>query len=119
MKIYFPELVQLHNYPSVNAQNARFSNWKTLNGKNLSNSEKVFKKLKFQIHHHDITGIISASPGSIERVLFVIFNKIKKIEQEKSMTEYNSVEGSTDREGDYKINSEISAQLAEKEDTIQ
>lgn len=32
MKIYYPELVQLHNYPSVSAQNAKYSNWKTLNG---------------------------------------------------------------------------------------
>jgi hypothetical protein len=36
MKIYFPELVQLHNYPQVSAQNAKYSNWKTLNGNAIS-----------------------------------------------------------------------------------
>ena len=33
MKMYYPELVQLHNYPAVSAQSAKFSNWKTLNCK--------------------------------------------------------------------------------------
>ena len=36
MKLYFPELVQIHNYPAVSAQNARYSNWKTLNGNSFS-----------------------------------------------------------------------------------
>lgn len=31
MKIFFPDLVQIHNYPAVSAKNAKFSNWKTLN----------------------------------------------------------------------------------------
>lgn len=83
MKIYFPELVQLHNYPAVSAQNARFSNWKTLNGTINLYLDKVFKKLKFQICNNDITSIIKATPGVIERVLYVIFSKIKKIQQER------------------------------------
>ena len=33
MKTYFPRLVQLHNYPSGSALNAKYSNWKTLNGR--------------------------------------------------------------------------------------
>lgn len=32
MKQYYPNLVQLHNYPAASALNAKFSNWKTLNG---------------------------------------------------------------------------------------
>ena len=79
MKLYYPEMVQLHNYPNVSAQNAKFSNWKTLNCSYSSNIEKVFKKLKFHIHTNDITEIIRATPGTIERVLFVIFSKIRKI----------------------------------------
>jgi len=41
----------------------------------------VFKKLRFHISSSDIAGIIRATPGTIERVLFAIFNRIKKIEQ--------------------------------------
>ena len=31
LKQYHPKLVQLHNYPSASALNAKFNNWKTLN----------------------------------------------------------------------------------------
>ena len=54
MKMYYPEMVQLHNYPAVSAQNAKYSNWKTLNCKDIIIVEKVFKKLRFQIHGNDI-----------------------------------------------------------------
>ena len=40
MKLYYPELVQLHNYPPVSAQNAKYSNWKTLNGKHCPTQRK-------------------------------------------------------------------------------
>lgn len=43
MRIYFPDLVQIHNYPPVSAKNARFSNWKTLNC-NISLIQKRFSK---------------------------------------------------------------------------
>lgn len=43
MKIYFPDLVQIHNYPAVSAKNAKFSNWKTLNCKH-SLIQKRFSK---------------------------------------------------------------------------
>jgi hypothetical protein len=33
LKQYYPKLVQLHNYPSASALNAKFNNWKTLNCK--------------------------------------------------------------------------------------
>lgn len=32
LKQYQPRLVQLHNYPAASALNAKFNNWKTLNG---------------------------------------------------------------------------------------
>lgn len=32
LRQYHPRLVQLHNYPSASALNAKFNNWKTLNG---------------------------------------------------------------------------------------
>lgn len=37
LKNYHPKLVQLHNYPSASALNAKFSNWKTLNGTSSMN----------------------------------------------------------------------------------
>ena len=120
MKLYFPTLVQLHNYPPVNAKNARFSNWKTLNGTFSLTLDKVFKKLRFQIHPNDITGIITAVPGAAERVLFLIYTRVKKHEQETMAAEYTSIEGrNVVDSAESKINSHISAQLALKEDTIQ
>jgi hypothetical protein len=78
-----------------------------------SHLEKVFKKIKFQIHPNDIRGIIEGGPGYIERVLFVIFSKIKKHEQERSAENYTSVEGrNAVLSSESKINSQISAQLA-------
>jgi hypothetical protein len=32
LKQYHPRLVHLHNYPPASALNAKFNNWKTLNG---------------------------------------------------------------------------------------
>lgn len=79
----------------------------------------MFRKLKFQIHPHDIAGIIKALPGNIERVLFLIYSRIRKIEQEKEANE-SSLEGrNAVISAESKINSQISARLVEKEETIQ
>jgi hypothetical protein len=43
MKMYHPDLVQIHNYPAVSALNSRFSNWKTLNG-NTSYIQRKYSK---------------------------------------------------------------------------
>lgn len=45
-------------------------------------AEKVFKKLKFQIHTNDIMNIITAAPGYVEKVLYVIYCKIKRHQEE-------------------------------------
>ena len=31
VRIYRPELIQLHNYPTVSSLSAKYENWKTLN----------------------------------------------------------------------------------------
>jgi len=33
IKMYRPDLVQIHNYPTVSALSAKFANWQTLNSK--------------------------------------------------------------------------------------
>ena len=48
MKIYFPELVQIHNYPPVSAKNAKFSNWKTLNCNSIIIQKKYSKDSSFK-----------------------------------------------------------------------
>lgn len=48
MKIYFPELVHIHNYPPVSAKNAKFSNWKTLNCKAILTQKKSSKNSNFR-----------------------------------------------------------------------
>ena len=40
--------------------------------------EKVFRKLKFQVHPNDIQAVINVSPGAVERVLFFIYGHIRR-----------------------------------------
>jgi hypothetical protein len=81
-------------------------------------TEKVFKKLKFTISHNDITGIITATPGVIEKVLFSIFNKIKKIEQEREAADTSLDDRNGANNTEARVAYQLSAQLVEKEETI-
>mmetsp|Transcript_26041 Transcript_26041/g.72800 ORF Transcript_26041/g.72800 Transcript_26041/m.72800 type:complete len:221 (-) Transcript_26041:130-792(-) len=68
---FFPKLVELHNYCKSFSTEQKTVNWKTLNA-------KVFKKIGFQMHPTDMDSVVKAQSGAIERVLFVLWNKIEK-----------------------------------------
>lgn len=71
---YFPKLVELHNYSAANSEKQKVYNWNTLNS-------KVCKKLGYSMHAQDISDVISAQPGAIERVLKVLQDKIKLVQK--------------------------------------
>jgi hypothetical protein len=69
MHSQFPALVHLHNYQPANSSTSKYINWKTLN-------EKIFKKMGIIIQRADIESIISNTPGTIEKVLYMVYSKI-------------------------------------------
>ena len=50
-------------------------------------TEKVLKKLNFQVSKNDVEHIITCTPDVIERVLKVTQNKIKSFIEKKKSTE--------------------------------
>eukprot|EP01042_Synura_sphagnicola_P024055 gene24055-30746_t len=57
---YFPQLVELHNYPPANSVKQKVYNFETLN-------TRVLKKLGFTIPRHVIEDIVACKPGVVEQ----------------------------------------------------
>ena len=74
---YFPKLVELHNYTPSTSANTKLGNWTTLNSTPPFHSEKVLKKLNYQVSKNDMEHIITNTPDIIERVLKMTHSKIK------------------------------------------
>ena len=72
LKHYYPNLVELHNYPKAHSMKQKQTNWNTLN-------EKVLNKLGYQVKDQDIQSVISCEPGALESVL----KKVKEVVIEK------------------------------------
>merc|ERR1712039_123867 len=66
---YFPKLIEMHNYSAANSHAQKLYNWNTLN-------LKVLKKLGYNIHAQDLEDVIKATPGTVERLLKVLQEKI-------------------------------------------
>jgi len=60
--VYFPAMVELHNYSPANSVQQKVYNFDTLNA-------RVLKKLGFQITRTTIEDIVNCRPGAIENVL--------------------------------------------------
>jgi hypothetical protein len=74
---YFPQLVDVHNYPAANNVRQKIYNHETLN-------TKVFKKLGFMISRETIEDIVNAKPGVIEGVLNTLQIKMAKYRERKN-----------------------------------
>jgi hypothetical protein len=80
---------------------------------------KVFRKLRFQVTPNDINAIVAAVPGAVERVLYLLYSKIRSSEQERQNSDFDSPDGrNVVFSAESKLNTQISAQLAEKEEAI-
>ncbi|GLV34263.1 TATA box-binding protein-associated factor RNA polymerase I subunit B [Carabus blaptoides fortunei] len=71
LKVYYPKLVDLHNYVPRNGTLKKLENWNTLN-------RKVLCKLGLQLSQKEIENIAKCVPGSVEMLLFKIKAKISK-----------------------------------------
>lgn len=74
---YFPQLVEVHNYPAANNIRQKIYNHETLNA-------KVLKKLGFSIPRETIEDIVNAKPGVIEGVLNTLQIKMAKYRERKA-----------------------------------
>jgi len=69
--VYFPQLVELHNYSPANSVQQKIYNLETLN-------TRVLKKLGFQITRPTMEAIVNSRPGAIENVLNALQYKMAK-----------------------------------------
>jgi CH-like domain in sperm protein len=76
IKNYHPRLIELHNYPLAHSTQQKTNNWNILN-------TKVFKKMGFQISRNDIDKIVTCVPQTIEKVLFLVKQKIEEYVENK------------------------------------
>lgn len=73
---YFPQLVELHNYPPANSVKQKVYNFETLN-------TRVLKKLGFTIPRPVIEDIVACKPGVMEQVLNTLQYKMAKYRERK------------------------------------
>ncbi|XP_019855022.1 PREDICTED: sperm flagellar protein 1-like [Amphimedon queenslandica] len=71
---FFPNMVELHNYPPANSTTQKLTNWRTLN-------RKVFMKLGFDVPDPVLQEVVASKPGVIE---YILNHFKKKIEQVKA-----------------------------------
>jgi len=74
---YFPNLVELHNYPAANSLKQKIYNHETLNA-------RVLKKFGFTIPRSVIEDIVNCKPGVVEAVLNTLQLKMAKYREKKS-----------------------------------
>ena len=69
--VYFPQLVEIHNYSPANSVQQKIYNLETLN-------TRVLKKLGFQITRPTMDAIVNCRPGAVENVLNALQYKMAK-----------------------------------------
>jgi hypothetical protein len=74
---YFPNLVEVHNYPAANNARQKIYNFETLNN-------KVLKKLGYTIPRDVIEDIVNAKVGVVEKVLNSVQIKMAKYRERKA-----------------------------------
>ena len=73
---YYPNLIELHNYPPANSTKQKIYNFETLN-------QRVLKRFNYQIPHHVIEDIVNCKPGAVEVVLNTLQFKMAKYRERK------------------------------------
>jgi len=76
--IYFPALVEVHNYGTANSLKQKIYNFETLN-------TRVLKKLGYSIPRSSIEDIVNCRPGAIESVLNNLQLKMAKYREKKAL----------------------------------
>jgi len=76
--VYFPALVEVHNYGTANSLKQKIYNFETLN-------TRVLKKLGYTIPRSSIEDIVNCRPGAIESVLNNLQLKMAKYREKKAL----------------------------------
>ncbi len=79
---YFPQLVELHNYPTANSSKQKIYNHETLN-------QRVLKRFGFSIPRNTIEDIINCRPGAVEGVLNTLQLKMAKYREKEQKSAEN------------------------------
>lgn len=77
IKLYLPNLVELHNYPSAVGATKKLENWHTINN-------KVLKKLKISLEQSEMQQLSQSKPGVIERLLFKLRQRFDELSNQES-----------------------------------
>ena len=78
--VYFPSLVEVHNYGAANSLKQKVYNFETLNS-------RVLKKLGYQIPRSAIDDVVNCRPGAIESVLNNLQLKMAKYREKKALAD--------------------------------
>jgi hypothetical protein len=84
--VYFPALVEIHNYGAANSVKQKVYNFDTLNN-------KVLKKLGYNIPRSAIDDVVNCRPGAIESVLNNLQLKMAKYREKKALADAFSPQG--------------------------
>jgi len=76
--VYFPALVEMHNYGAANSLKQKVYNFETLN-------TRVLKKIGYQIPRSAVDDIVNCRPGAIESVLNNLQLKMAKYREKKAL----------------------------------
>jgi len=79
LHVFYPKLVDLHNYDQGLRVDTKIYNWNTLN-------QKVFKKIGATIDAATITAIANAQPGAVDRFLCQIRDLVTNRQSTPSQT---------------------------------
>jgi uncharacterized protein YpuA (DUF1002 family) len=86
IKFYLPRLVELHNYPPANASAQKVYNWNTFNRTHFSKVsegdfivERVLRKIGMNLTDNQLNNLANAKPGTIEKVLHELRQKVSKV----------------------------------------
>lgn len=74
LKVLYPKLVDLHNYPPRNSRTLKMDNWTTLN-------RKVLTKLGLPLAADTLAQLCNAEPGVAERVCYGVMCQHRAAEQ--------------------------------------
>lgn len=78
--VYFPALVELHNYGAANSLKQKMYNFETLN-------TRVLKKIGYQIPRSAVDDVVNCRPGAIEVVLNNLQLKMAKYREKKALSD--------------------------------
>ncbi len=65
VKFYYPKYIDLHNFPGCYKADAKRANWNLLNW-------KVFAKFNFKLTDDVIEALVTARPGTIEKLILLL-----------------------------------------------